>query len=43
MGALIIHNPAEDPHVDDYDEEYEVIVSDLYVTPEEDELGNLST
>jgi hypothetical protein len=31
MGPLIIHNPEEDPHVDDYDEEFEVTVSDLYV------------
>ncbi|KAI8581053.1 hypothetical protein K450DRAFT_208114 [Umbelopsis ramanniana AG] len=30
MGPLIIHNPEEDPHVDDYDEEFEVTVSDLY-------------
>ena len=33
MGPLIIHNPEEDPHVDDYDEELEVTVSDLYVIP----------
>jgi FtsP/CotA-like multicopper oxidase with cupredoxin domain len=35
MGPLIIHNPEEDPHVDDYDEEYEVSVSDLYVIPQD--------
>lgn len=31
MGPLVIHNPAEEPHTNDYDEEYDVIVSDLYV------------